>query len=85
MPLIIPRHRKNLVINEFLRLSQAYIFENCSLDSRLALVAHLDWMKQQQDDLLVACRFQTSVDRRTTSMYFEASFVQQKRESENGS
>lgn len=77
MPIIIPNKQKNLIINEFLRMSQAYIFKNCSPDSRAALIAHLEWMRKHDDDLIVACRFQTSVDRRTTSMYFEASFVQQ--------
>jgi len=80
MTILIPKHQRGLIINEYLRLAQAYIFRNVSPSDRERIVTHINWMRAQEDDLLVACRFETSTDRRVTSIYFEASFLHQKRE-----
>lgn len=80
MTILIPKKQRGLIINEYLRLAQAYIFPNVSPDNRERIVDHLNWMRGHEDDMLVACRFETSTDRRVTSIYFEASFLYQKRE-----
>jgi len=80
MTILIPKKQRGLIINEYQSLAQVYIFPNVSPANRERIVTHLDWMRQQDDDMLVACRFETSTDRRVTSIYFEASFLYQKRE-----
>jgi len=78
MTILIPKQDRALIINEYLRLAKAYIFPNVSPSDRERIASHLNWMRGHEDDMLVACRFETSTDRRVTSIYFEASFLYQK-------
>lgn len=77
MPIIVRKFNKMPAVNEILRLAQRWIYPNCSPASRETIAAHVKWMHEHQDDLIVACRFETNVDKRVTRIVFECSFVQQ--------
>lgn len=77
MPIIVPRKNKAQAINEITYLAQKWIFPNAAPPSREAIMAHLKWMYGHEDELMVACRFETDGTRRTTRIVFECSFVQQ--------
>jgi hypothetical protein len=77
MPIVVRGGKNARAINQLLQMAQIWIFPNTSPKGKEQLIAHLEWMRQQQDDLVVACRFETNSTRRTTTIHFEVSFVQQ--------
>lgn len=79
MPITVPRGSNARAIDLIQSLSHDWIFPNCSPHNQAALMAHLRWMRQQHDDLIVRAKFETSEDSRSTRIILEASFVHQYR------
>lgn len=77
MPIVVPRGDNARAIDLIQSLVHDWIFANCSPSDQQILMAHLNWMRMQYDDLVVACRFETSGDQRVTRIYLEASFKHQ--------